>query len=332
MHSNEEMKICSVIVTYGDRKNFLKEVINSCLKANIDRIVIVDNNSSIETKKYLNKMKNIYKEKINIISFEENEGSAKGFKEGFEKAKKIKDCDYILALDDDNIIPEDFKIKINALYTYLSEYKKDEIMLSMFRPIWEWDRKSVYEGWIKKYEANNFLGFNFLKKVKEKLNKVLNKKKEKFPLIPAEVSAMGGLLFHKSIIDKIGYPREDFYLYAEDHEFTYRFTKNGGKLFLCSEIEIKDIDKTFTKKDEKIHFFHKDFPVSKLYYLIRNHTYLSKKFIENKLYFYGNMIVYSISLIRFLFKTSPKNFVYRYALYIKAVRDGLKENLGKKDI
>ena len=87
-----------------------------------------------------------------------------------------------------------------------------------------------------------------------------------------------------------------------------------------------------TKKDEKIHFFHKDFPVSKLYYLIRNHTYLSKKFIENKLYFYGNMIVYSISLIRFLFKTSPKNFVYRYALYIKAVRDGLKENLGKKDI
>ena len=197
----------------------------------------------------------------------------------------------------------------------------------------KWDRKAIYEGWIKSYKPNNFLGFNFGERVLNKFKKIFNIKRKNFiyPLQPVEVTSIGGLFFSKGIIKKIGYPREDFFLYAEDHEYTYRFTKKGGKIFLCSEIIIKDLDQTYFRADksEKLHFFHKDFSETKFYYTVRNYTYFSKRFITNKIFFYGNLITYSLIQFKYIFKTSPKLFFKRYKLFLKAIKDGLNEKLGK---
>jgi cellulose synthase/poly-beta-1,6-N-acetylglucosamine synthase-like glycosyltransferase len=37
-------KYCAIIVTYGNGFHLLKKVIDSCLKNNFDKIIIVDNN------------------------------------------------------------------------------------------------------------------------------------------------------------------------------------------------------------------------------------------------------------------------------------------------
>jgi len=159
---------------------------------------------------------------------------------------------------------------------------------------------------------------------------IQNKRLNLFPLQPIEISAMGGLFFSRKVIDKLGYPKEDFFVYADDHEYTYRFTKNGGKIFLCSEIMIEDIDQTsLNDSNESIGFFHKDFSEIKMYYSIRNHTYLSKEFMTNKIFFYANLSVLSLLHFKNIFKTSFPLFMKRYKLYLKAISDGLNGHLGR---
>ncbi len=328
------MKICAVIVTYGDRFMFLNQVINSCVREKIGKIIVIDNNSSASSRNQLKGLEEKEK-KLKVIYLKENKGSAGGYKIGLEEAYKDKNCEYLLMLDDDNVILPGSIEKIKCLLIYLSRYKKDEIMLAIYRPKRKWDRRSVYDGWIKSYKPNNFRGFNLWDRISNKfkkifINKYLKEKNILYPLQPAEVTAMGGLFFHRKIIDKIGYPREEFYLYGEDHEYTYRFTKKGGRIFVCSEAIIEDLDSTYlSEKKEKLHFFHEDFSEMKLYYSVRNHTYLSKLFATNKIFFYGNLIVYSLLLFKYIPKTPIKLFFKRYRLYLRALKDGLSEKLGK---
>lgn len=40
------MKVCTVIVTYGDRFHYLEQVMNACFEEGVDKIIVVDNASS----------------------------------------------------------------------------------------------------------------------------------------------------------------------------------------------------------------------------------------------------------------------------------------------
>lgn len=66
-----------------------------------------------------------------------------------------------------------------------------------------------------------------------------------------------------------------------------------------------------------------------MYYQVRNHTYLSKNFIENKILFYGNMSVYLLLYFKKIFKTPNKLFFRRYKLLLRAINDGLNNKLGR---
>lgn len=111
---------------------------------------------------------------------------------------------------------------------------------------------------------------------------------------------------------------------------TIRFTKDGGMIFLCSELNVTDIDcSTISKSGKEIGYFDEEFPEFKIYYGVRNHTYLSKYFIENKLFFYGNMCVVLLLYLKKLRKTPKKIFIKRYKLVLRAINDGLNNRLGK---
>lgn len=326
------MKIFAVTVTYGNRFHLLKQVIDSALDEGVSKVIVVDNNSLPESREKLKAYEQeLGMDKIKVLYLDDNYGSAGGFKRGLEEAYNDDECEYILVLDDDNLLEKNSFEKLKALNIYLKNLNNSYI-LGFYRDAWEWDKKSIEEGWIKKYLSNNFAGFNFLKTLKNKVFEIKeNKYINLFPLQPVEVTAMGGTFFHKTVIDKIGYPNEDYYLYADDHDFTYRFTKSGGKIFLCSELKIKDIDfTTIVDSDKKIGYFDEEFSEFKMYYGIRNHTYLSRQFVENKFYFYGNMIIYLLIQSKNIYKTNSLTFfIKRYKLILRAIKDGLNGNLGR---
>lgn len=325
------MKVYAVTVTYGNRFHLLRQVIDAALVEGVAKVIVVDNNSVPESREKLRAYeKELGPQKIKVLYLDDNYGSAGGFKRGLEAAYNDPDCEFIICLDDDNVISTNALLKLQNVYEYLGlEYT--DLMLGLSRPDWLGDQQSAQQGLVKTYSSNNFKGFNFFKSLKRKFFKDKAKSSSiLFPLQPAEVSAMGGLVFHKKVLSKIGYPNEDFIVYADDHEFTYRFTHSGGYLFMCNRIIVKDIDfTTVSDEGKKIGHFDRNFSEFKLFYGVRNHTYLSKKFITNRVYFYCNMFFFLIWQFRYFFKTSPKLFFKRYLLYIKAIKDGLKGNMGK---
>jgi GT2 family glycosyltransferase len=325
------MTTFAVTVTYGNRFHLLKQVVDGALREGVSKVIVVDNNSVPQSREQLKAYEHeLGSDKIKVLYLDDNYGSAGGFKRGLEEAYNDDECEYILVLDDDNLILEHSMKKANHLTNYLQNLDNNFI-LSFYRGERADNDRIVKEGWIKGYLANNFCGFNFAETVKRKLSK--NKKNSLinlFPLQPIQVTAMGGSFFHKSVLEKIGYPNEDFYLYADDHDFSYRFVKSGGHIFFCSELKLKDIDSTTISDEGKnIGYFDEEFSEFKMYYQIRNHTYFAKNFIENKILFYGNMTIYISLHFKKIFKTPKKLFFRRYSLLLRAINDGLNNRLGR---
>jgi GT2 family glycosyltransferase len=331
-------KVCVVTVTYGNRFHLLKQVVESALVEGVYKVIVVDNNSEPESREKIKEYeKKLGSQKIKVLYLDDNYGSAGGFKRGLEEAYNDPECEFILLLDDDNVLEKDSISKSWYLISYLKDLNYN-YMLSFYRKDLEDFSKFINEFYITVYLPNNFCGFSLRRYIKDKIITKITKLRKKqlyfeelYSLHPIDVAPYGGLLFHKSILSKIGYPREDFYLYGDDHEFTYRFTKSGGVIFLCGGINIKDIDKTTIFKGKIILYYDKEFPEDKFYYQIRNHTFFSKYFITNNLIFCTNLFIFLLINFKQLFKVPDKKvFFRRYIILLKAIKDGLNGILGKR--
>jgi Glycosyl transferase family 2. len=329
--------VCVVIVTYGNRWSLLQRVLFSTSNLEqVKRIVVVDNNSDYDLKNFISESNF---SKVDLISLPENFGSAYGYKIGIERAITMEDCDYIWLLDDDNN-PLDNALDelLKNYYQLLEKYRENEFALLSLRE----DRLDYRESAIVGNSSRFFpikdsvFGFH-IKQLPIKIIRKLYKKIMKFSttnnyifqpiLIP--YAPYGGFFFHKGIIDSIGLPNEKFFLYSDDHDFTYRITKNGGKIFLIPSSKIKDIDTSWHMKKQLIFFKMLLFSDSsfRVYYAVRNRIYFE---INDMMH---NKFIYLINL--FIFRSILKVFslVYgkndRYMLINKAIYDAKRGVLGK---
>lgn len=332
------MKFCVVIVTYGKRYHLLNQVIDAIIHCRASKIIIVDNNSDVDTKEKLSIKEKNLSGLLKVIKLQDNTGSAGGYKVGLEYAYSCKDCEFIWLLDDDNI-PYDnaLEVLIEFWNNYEIQLKEQRLCLLSYRensPVYIELAKinstsidPVIEG------PNYFLGFNILK-IFSKKNRLFtgkNKKQEvktnlSNGLIP--VAPYGGMFFNKSLIDIIGYPDERLFLYGDDYEFSHRIIKHGGIIMLVLNSRIKDIDISMNKGMEvdKSNLF-------RLYYSTRNNVFFQKKLSNNSAIFKLNYIIF------FLFLFFKKIFVSFYereksiklSIMLFAIRDGFNEKMGKRE-
>ncbi|NPA53713.1 MAG: glycosyltransferase [Aquificae bacterium] len=328
--------ICIITVTYGDRFPFLKKVLDRVLNENVKKIIVVDNNSSKDSKEKLKEYIKNKEEKIKILSLEENLGSAGGFKKGLEIAKNCKECDFILLLDDDNLPEKGIFDKIfNKIENLDFSFNKDALW--MYRT----DREN-FIAYIKKNnpsgmlpDKNGFLGMHFITifgKIIELLKAKIFKNK------PLEINKnygfiyaapYGGLFFHKSLLDKIGFPREEFFVYVDDYEWTYRIKKNGGKIVALLDLKIEDIDKSWHIKRKGKSFFSKILNTDdykRVYYTIRNRiVFEQENFVKNRFIYNINKFLFLLALRLYKNKNNEK----QYKIVLKAIEDGYKRRLGR---
>lgn len=114
-----DKNVCTVVVTYN-RLNTLKKNLECLLKQTkkINKILVINNNSTDGTKEYLENMSQNYNNII-VKNLTQNVGGSGGFGLGVEEASKLNDIDYIWGMDDD-AYPLD-----NALEVLL-EYAEDD--------------------------------------------------------------------------------------------------------------------------------------------------------------------------------------------------------------
>ncbi|WP_088042775.1 glycosyltransferase [Bacillus sp. EAC] len=326
-----ERNINVVTVTYGDRWEYLREIINRvCSFDEVTSVIIVDNNSSYSVKEYVKGEFDKFSERIIVISSEVNLGSAGGFKKGIERSLQEKGS-LVWLLDDDNL-PSENSIEHLKEAAYKLE-NQDNYILCLYRKDW----KELLKNKGQKLNMNSFFQFSIVSKIKKLMSKYSNKqniKKDEFEvsdLLNLDYAPYGGLIFPKEIVSEIGLPNEDFYLYVDDTEFTYRMTKSGYKIYCVVNSTITDLESSwFRKKHEPmfLSFFKTEHSYRGLMN-IRNRVYFEKKYnTQSSIIYFANMVTYLVFVL-FIYMPKNKNGFKKYLSIIKSIRQGYEGKLGK---
>jgi GT2 family glycosyltransferase len=327
----EVKNIGVVIVTYGDRLHLLQEVIRKLGEfKEVEKIILVNNNPKkiLDSTKYQN---------VIMINNKENLGSAKGYKQGIEKAFHDKELEFIWLLDDDNKPKFSCLKELQESINSLKQYKLSN---SAFLCVRE-DRKaysfSTY-GFGVRYlfpSKNSCLGLNIIDLLPKYITKNICRKHftkfKKKRIVEVPVAPYGGLIFHKSLISSIGFPKEELFLYSDDNEYSYRISENGGSIYLVSNLEIEDIDNSWfiRSKGNYLDSLYDSEELFRIYYTIRNRIYTENKYlVKNRIIYKLNRLVYLLLLLMYALKY--KNFS-RYKFLLKAISDGDKSKIGKVD-
>lgn len=319
-----QRSIGAVLVTYKDRSKYFKKVIQKLNEfQEVSAIVLVDNGITGNSITELGNLQNNCK-KLTVVSQGYNSGSAKGFKDGILESLKKK-VDFIWLLDDDNLPNENtLKALTNNIDRVKSLTNNNIFSLLSYRP----DRK-IYK---KAIQSNNpyamlggnnaFLGFNLMDRLKKR---EVIKYNENIKIGKVAVAPYGGMFFHKSLLNEIGMPDERFFVYADDHEFSYRITKNKGSIFLILKSQLQDLEKSFhLKKSKKILNTRFSSTNSKdaIYFSVRNNIYFEKNFVTNKVIYKINKITY-IFILFLMMILNPMQF-WKFPVIIKAIKDSGK--------
>lgn len=332
------MTTFAVTVTYGNRFHLLKQVIESALSEGVAKVIVVDNNSVPESREQLKEYEKELNGKIKVLYLDDNYGSAGGFKRGLEEADSDENCEFIWLLDDDNE-PQKGSLKVleNFWNDLNQEDKNGKVSLLSYRK----DRVAYKEAIMTNNpdlvlgRKNSFLGFHIIDLPK----KVLKVIKRKFGLNTfienqniksgkVSVAPYGGMFFHKNIIATVGYPNEEFYLYADDHEWSHRITKNGGDIYLVLDSLVDDIDTSWNVSQKKEKSFNIIANGSKfrMYYSTRNRVFFeSTNLVSNEFIYKLNILVF-----RFLVRNADK-LKQNYQIFNRAISDGLENRLGKNE-
>ena len=335
--------ILAVTVTYGNRFHLLRQVIDAALNEGVNKVIVVDNNSEPESRQKLKTYHERNKDKVDVLYLSENLGSAGGFKRGLEMAYDDPECKFIWLLDDDNMpCPGSLETLKKFWKKFDLENKKEKLALLSFRED-RYDRKNLIEALtFKKPELvlprkNSFGGFHifeFPKYIKKIVFKKLDIQEKDFKMPgfgPVAVTPYGGLFFNKSLLDIIGYPKEEFYVYSDDYEWTYRITRNGGKIILLTESYITDIDDSWhtTQKDTWLSVFTPS-NAFRIYYTIRNGIYFGNYFLDNKFIYYLNMLLFLFFVL--LHNLTFLRDITGFKFILMAIEDANKCKLGRNPL
>lgn len=239
------MNICCVIVTYN-RKKLLVESIEAILSQNyrVNDILIIDNNSTDGTKEYL-KQKNILNQ-IQYIKLDENIGGAGGFCAGIKKAIELG-YDLFWVMDDDTIPSED-SLK-NLIKAYENLDRKVGFLSS--NVLWKDGTPCVMN----------------LQKTKQ----IFNGKLEQ-GLIEVETATFVSLLITKEAVLECGLPIREFFIWADDTEFTKRISQKFKNYLVIDSNVIHKMN-----SNVGANIVIDDNRLDRYFYAFRNRMYIAKK-------------------------------------------------------
>ncbi len=318
--------VCAVVVTFN-RKELLIKCISSLLNQStpLQAIYIVDNNSTDNTEQLL--YENDYISQlplmddtrsvsetsvddvlIKYIRLPENMGGAGGFYEGV-KAAYEDDYDWVWIMDDDAFPTESCLEQLTPYYNL-----EDTVALASLKV--DLDNNILYH-------HRGF--FNFSHGLP--IQKHITREDTLTDLTDIDMASFVGLLIKREAISKIGYPKKEFFIHADDLEYCIRL-RSVGKIKLVNKSIIKhaegSVKGTFQKK--VLGFTVNRRPYDKLwinYYMQRNLIWLGRKYSTNKISLYFTILKnYLMTLMGIILFDDHK--MRRIKFYTNAYYDGFK--------
>ncbi|WP_270309556.1 glycosyltransferase family 2 protein [Weissella confusa] len=240
------MKVSAVVVTYN-RVEMLKEVICALLssKARLNHVIVIDNNSDKATQDFLLSMGS----SIEYVRLTENLGGAGGFNRGIRYFMEHTEDDAVWLMDDDTVPDES---TLSSLIDFADTIGSYGFLASDVR-------------WIDGSRAlmNNLTLKNGLGKVPEDATQSVKVANATFV----------SLLMSRDIIQKIGLPITEFFIWGDDIEYTERAERIAPGYFVPKANVVhkmsKNVGTNIVTDDEE--------RIPRYYFAYRNKMYYGRK-------------------------------------------------------
>lgn len=239
------MKKLSIIVLNYNTANVLADCLSSLfeVKNEVDfEVIVVDNASKDDSVKLVKKRFPWVK----LIASETN----KGFSAGNNLANKTAKGEYILFLNPDTTVPQD---TLQTCVEYMDNHEDVGAMTcKLVLPNGKLDkdaRRSFPTPWVA------LSHFMFLDRLFPK-SKLFSKYWYGYisPNTEHEVDALQGAFFlaRKTILDKIGWFDETFFLNGEDLDLSWRIKQQGWKIMYYPKVSIVHLKKVSKKLGDRL--------------------------------------------------------------------------------
>ena len=318
-----------VTLTYGDRLQYLEELLARAFREpEISRAIVVSNASVAE----LDQLFMLWPNRVQVIELDSNTGSANGYAVGIEAALSTG-CDFIWLMDDDNApTPGSFPLLKQRLIDCALRHGADNTAVLGFRPTHQADVASGVPTRFIAPPRSSYFGFH-VRQLPYKLWRRTPWGKPKprpaQPLLELPFAYYGGLLGHADLFRRIGLPRRDLVLYADDTEYTFRIGALGGHLYLVPEAGLDDLENSWNIKARTSNIYETYLLGSsdlRAYYAARNQAWFDKNlWVTSPLMYRFNRWVF-IRLLHFFARRHGRSS--RLALLLQAIRDGEAGALG----
>ncbi|PIO84013.1 hypothetical protein BSQ39_10770 [Loigolactobacillus backii] len=234
-------KVSCVVVTYN-RLALLKRCLNAIFAQSkpVTDVFIVNNHSSDQTAAYLAQQKGPH---VHVFNLNENLGGAGGFVYGMQQAAKVAN-DYIWLMDDDTLVHADTLAQLLRPAKKISNFGflspqvqlKDGTIGNQPLPLRDWQPEP------------------------------------KTGLTRLKTGSFVAILFNQRVVERLGLPISDFFIWFDDHEYTMRISQQYPAYYVptaqVTHLTVAATPDILT--DQK--------RIPRYFYLFRNKYYTQKEF------------------------------------------------------
>jgi GT2 family glycosyltransferase len=324
-----KLSVVAIVVTYGDRAELCLRIINAAIDNGVSHIIVVDNGSPEENAVKLQQAASCNSQ-IDLLRQDQNFGSAGGIARGLLHAISLE-ADDIWILDDDNLPKHDCLKSLIDARTALRSTFKEPVLFCYRGSTRSDDWLAVAHGKVKQYRRNAFCAFSVSARLAGKIRPPRANAVVSYPLIRTYFGPYGGMFARRQTFEQLGTPREDYFLYADDHEYCSRMERLGIDQFLVHNAQIDDLDISFSGSTGLLDPAASGF---KIYYQIRNHTHLGMRNINCRFCYEFNKVTFlliQIVLARRSALRYPRLVLKRLRLILNAISDGENNRLGRQE-
>ena len=293
------MKIGIVLLNYCNYDLTIDciESINRSTYKNFE-IIVVDNNSTDLSGKKLAQLKNIH-----FLQMEDNLGFAAGNNIGIKTA--LSDgCEFVMLLNNDTIIDD------RMIEFLLAKANPNTVVVPKMYYFDVDGKQNVlwYAGGDLKYISSDGIHIGGKQLDSNSFSKERN------------VSFATGccMLIHKDIFEKVGYLREEYFMYCEDTDYSIRLNNADVKILYVPNAKLWH--KVSSSSGGEMSKFI-------VYYVVRNKIYCA---IKNKLGIKTYLYIIIETLYRTL-KAKCGKYYISYSIAPKALIHGLTNRMGRND-
>ncbi|GAJ26250.1 glycosyltransferase [Liquorilactobacillus sucicola DSM 21376 = JCM 15457] len=248
---NLEKNVLAIVVTYN-RKKLLKECLTNLFSQKYDcDVLVVDNCSTDGTKQYIRDF--LENKKLTYVNTGANLGGAGGFNFALKYASDLN-YEYFWIMDDDTMPPKDcLSNLINAAndlkndFGFLCSYAKftDGNACLMNVPL-------ISDDW---YNGNNI--HNSLIKVKK--------------------ATFVSFFLKKEIVEKVGLPIKDFFIWGDDSEYTQRISRKTDKCYMVLNSLVTHKMKSNKQGDFKAFLGEEGEREKRFFFSVRNRFFIARQ-------------------------------------------------------